>query len=256
MNKTELLAGTRAAFREKRSTDWPVHHVEVIDGDVRDRQVKVLFVEGEREGLRSWVRAEQLLCRWNEHEALLQDERHEKALLTDWKQRQDPVLRTAMSAVLVATGESGGVDKGWDEQPAVFDRLWKRAGLEKRPNDHALAYRDRRGRLHLPWDTTLEFCVAFCRAEPEMVLTLIDGYEREARAKGFLPGNSYHHQWLREDVAAHAVVRDWCGNEQERDRLLKEIERLQTLVATAALELDRAGATGAGNRLRRAARGL
>jgi hypothetical protein len=40
----------------------------VIDGVVRDRQVKVLFVDGEREGLRSWVRTEQLLCLWSKRE--------------------------------------------------------------------------------------------------------------------------------------------------------------------------------------------
>jgi hypothetical protein len=256
MNKTELVQGIRVAYREKRSSDSPLHHVEVIDGEVRDRQVKVLFVDGEREGLRSWVRASQLLSPWSDLEPLLRDERLEEALRADWKQRADPVLETAMSAVVVATGESGGLCKGWDETPAVFSRLWKRAGMKHPPTDHTLAYRDRHGRLHLPWDIAMEFCVAFCRAEPEMVLTLIDGYEQEARAKGFMPGHAYYHQALREDVAAHAVVRDWCGNEEERTRLLKEIQRLQTLVASAALELDRAGAVRAANRLRRAAVGL
>jgi hypothetical protein len=64
VNKAESMPGLRAAYREKRSIDDPLHQVEVVDGVVRDRQVKVLFVDGEREGLRSWVPTQQLLCAW------------------------------------------------------------------------------------------------------------------------------------------------------------------------------------------------
>jgi hypothetical protein len=60
VEKSQLLAGSRVAYREKRPIESPLIEVEVIDGVLRDRQIKVLFVDGEREGLRSWVRTQQL----------------------------------------------------------------------------------------------------------------------------------------------------------------------------------------------------
>jgi hypothetical protein len=255
MNKSELTPSLHVAYRERRSVDAPLHEVEVLDGVARDRQVKVLFVDGEREGLRSWVRTAQLLCAWNKREAVLKDERRAAALRQDWGAKYDPVVDTAMNAVVVATGESGGFANGWSEQPAVFARLWKRAGLEPGPVRHHLAYRDRHGQAHLPWDTVVEFCLAFSRHEPSLVLSLIDGYDREYEARGHLPGEVFYHQLLRENAAAHALVREWCGQAEERTRLLAEIKRLQGLLSTAEADLRRAGDERGAGRLARAVRG-
>lgn len=255
MNKSELTPGLRAAFREKRSIDDPLHQVEVIDGVVRDRQIKVLFVDGEREGLRSWVRTSQLLCPWGKREPLLRDERAQQRLKADWDEKYDPVIDSAMQSVVVATGESGGFSNGWDERPEVFDRLWKRAGLEGRAQDRWLAYKDRFSNVHVGWDTLIEFGMAFCKREPEMVLSLIDAQEREYRAEGHLPGRSIYHEFMREHAASAAVVREWCGNAEERARLQKEIERLQGLVSRAAYDLERAGDERAAGRLRMALHG-
>jgi hypothetical protein len=127
--------------------------------------------------------------------------------------------------------------------------------LTTRPPNHHLAFKDRHGNLHLPWDTTLEFCLAFCKAEPAMVLSLVDGEEREYGARGYGPGKAIYHQFMREAAAPHALVRQWCGQGAERDRLTKEIKRLQELVSRAAYELERAGEERAAGRLRRALRG-
>jgi hypothetical protein len=240
------------AYREKRSVDAPIFEVEVIDGLVRDRQVKVLFIDGDREGLRSWIRTGQLLCRWGEQAPILRDEQNQRRLREDWDEKFDSVIDRALQSVVVATGESGGFMNGWDERPEVFDRLWKRAGLERRAQDTYLAYQDRRGNVHVGWDTLVRFGMAFCRAQPEMVLSLLDGEEREYRARGHLPGESIYHEFMRENAASAAVVREWCGNAEERARLQKEIERLQGLLSQAAADLERAGAESAARRLRHA----
>jgi hypothetical protein len=252
---SELVAGAVVAYREKRSVDDPLHQVEVIDGTVKDRQIRVLFLDCENEGLRSWVRTAQLICPWRDREAVIKDEQAEKRLRADWDDRYDDVLDKAMIFVAVATGESSGFMNGWIETPAVIERLWKRAGMEKRPLDHHLAYKDRRGEIHIPWVAVLEFCVAFCSREPAMVLSLADQYEREYEARGHMPGETVYHQIMREDAAAHAVVREWCGQAEERHRLQKEIKRLQELVLGAANDLERTGNGDNARKLRRALEG-
>ena len=152
---------------------------------------------------------------------------------------------------MVATGEFGGFQRTWDLPPEQAERLWQRARLPGSPADHRLAYTDRHGVLHLPYEVALRFAQGFAAAEPEPCLLYLKDEEDRLRAEGYQPGERFAHEWLRQRGPAWALVRDWASR-GEVDLLREEIRRLQGLVNHAAGNLERLGDTRAAERLRRA----
>jgi hypothetical protein len=96
---------------------------------------------------------------------------------------------------------------------------------------------------------------AFAAAEPETVLTYIEGEEEEMRARGYLPGERIYHQFLREYKPGFALARQWAGFTEEIEMLRKEIGRLQGLVHKAAADLRELGADTKAHRLLRGLEG-
>jgi hypothetical protein len=257
MIAAELVPGAVCALRERRDLDWPTERVEVVGPKPRAGKVKIRRLDGDHEGLEEWVPTRYLLCAWEERDACLHDERAEAALRQDQDDQSDKVMRDAIVAVMESTGEqTASFWNGWSDEPAVIKRLWTRAGLTGNPlHHHHLAYKDRRGRWHLPYGSALTFATAFAKAEPESVLMHVDAEEREMRSKGYQPGESTWHTILTEYRPAYAVVREWAGGREDVARLTKEIERLHGLLSEAEWALRKAGDERGANRLRRAVGG-
>lgn len=74
--------------------------------------------------------------------------------------------------------------------------------------------------------------------------------EDRLNAEGMIPGERWHHGYLREQAPAIALARGWAGHETEVQNLRAQIERLVGIVERAVAELERAGAPAA-RRLRR-----
>jgi hypothetical protein len=79
--------------------------------------------------------------------------------------------------------------------------------------------------------------------------------EDNLEAEGMIPGERWHHEYLREQSPAMALARSWAGHETEVQNLRRKIERLMSMVERAAMELERAGSRAAADRLRRELRG-
>jgi hypothetical protein len=98
----------------------------------------------------------------------------------------------------------------------AIERLARRAGLEGDPAAlDTLGFRDRFGNVHLPPQGAEILARAFPAAEPETVLTYIEGEEEEMRARGYLPGERIYHQFLREYKPGFALARQWAGFTEE-----------------------------------------
>ena len=202
-----------------------------------------------------WVPTRLLLCEWKERKACLLDRERQDRLDKDSDEAYDRVVETAMSYVLTATGEEGGFARRWTLPPDKADRLWQRAQLTDDPRQEPLAFIDRFGALHLGYRSALKFAKAFAVAEPESCIQLIETWESELRAEGYLPGGSWQHEHLREERPAFALVRQWAGT-GEIETLKKEIERLQRLVSQAETWLRSADDSHHADALQRGLRGL
>jgi hypothetical protein len=209
-------------------------------GPARSGKAKIRWEEGELSGLDDWVSTRQLLCLWKERKACLRDRERQARLDQDSDEAFDRVVENAISHVLTATGEEGGFIRAWTLPPDKADRLWQRAQLRDDPRHEPLAFIDRFGELHLGYRSALRFAKAFAAAEPEPCVHLIERWEQELRAEGYLPGASWHHEFLREERPAYALVRQWAGT-GVIETLKGEIERLQRLVSQAEGWLRSAG---------------
>src|SRR5205085_2915795 len=126
-------------------------------------------------------------------------------------------------------------------------------GVETTPADlHPLAFTDRRGYTHLPLDAVVVVAKAFAAAEPQTVVDYIDDYENELRTKGNVPGDRWYHEYLRSKGPGHALARRWAGPEQQSETMRREIDRLRSLVSSAAYDLKASGEERQANRLLRA----
>jgi hypothetical protein len=96
---------------------------------------------------------------------------------------------------------------------------------------------------------------AYASVEPEIVLTRIEDFESEYRARGYEPGNRYYHDTRREETPGLALAHYWAGHEGEIAQLRREIERLRKLVVSAAEVLEKGGQEREGWRLRHAVDG-
>jgi hypothetical protein len=249
MLAADLVPGRKYAVREQPRRRGPLIRAAFV-GPVRSGKAKVRWLDGEREGLEEWLLTRCLICPWGERREFLRDEERAAALSTASNEIDD-VVEEAISAVMEASGESGGFMDTWGDPPERVRRLWARAGLPGDPLGEPLAYVDRHGRGHLSALTALQWAKAFAGMEPETVGLYLEQIERELLAEGFQPGDRFAHEFLRQSRPAHALVRDWAA-QPERDLLRAEIERLQRLVHGAVGDLERAGATDAARRLKKA----
>lgn len=254
MLASELVTGRSYAQRaEPRNRESPLRKV-VFVGPARSGKARIRHAEGELDGLEEWAPSRTLVCRWGERAAFLRDETRLAAIKEATDRHYDSVVEDAISDVLTATGEEGGFSNIWSLDPDKARRLWDRAGLDGEPDDHPLAFIDRHGTLHLPYETTLRFAQAFAAAEPESVILYIQEWEDRLRAEGYEPGNRHSHDFLRTMRPAHALARQWAGR-AEVTMLREENDRLRRLVHQAISALTQAGNESAARRIERGLRG-
>jgi hypothetical protein len=251
MERASLRRGLHAAYRKGRKAGAPLHEVVVVDGKLRGNTVEVAFVEG---GARVFVHQARLVCHWSKHKSFLRWEARREGIRVDWEEKYDPAIDSAMNTVLTATGESTGALRSWYEPIPVLQRLWDRAGLEGVPWGHELAYKGG-GYGHLPWDELLRFSLAFCAREPALVLGVVEERRLEFEARARMPGDRIYYTLLRGYGPGDALIRQWCGGEQERELWLKEEKRLRHELQRAIDLLRAAGDEKGALRIELALRG-
>lgn len=245
MQNSELVEGRRYALREKRSAGSPMRKVKLVAKVGRRGMVKIRWEDGPHPGLEEYVRTAQLIVPWGDRAAFVRNEQRHAQLDAYARDRRDPAVEEAVSAVLASSGEpSAGAWGGtvsMDE--AEIERIMRRAGLEGRAIEmHPLAFRDRStGDICLPLECGETIARAFAAAEPETVTMYLDDHESELKAGGYAPGERYKHDLLRQYMPGYAIARQWAGFDQDRERLEQEIARLRTLVSIAASDLRSAG---------------
>jgi hypothetical protein len=134
--------------------------------------------------------------------------------------------------------------------PEAIDRLRVRAGIGA-GQESSVAYVDRGGMLHLPFDEAFELACRFCAAEPAAVLVGAEATEREWTRKAS-HGEDYIISLLNDYRAAFALVRQWAGHDAAVAQREAEIQRLERLVWDAVYALQKAGLDREATRLRRA----
>jgi hypothetical protein len=251
---TDLVVGRAYAERSKPNDAQCALRKIIFVGPARAGKAKIRHADGDLDGLEEWVPTRTLMCAWAERQAFRRDESRWNALQEAAARDFDPVVEEAISTVFEATGEETGFIRVWTVGPERAQRLWRRAGLEGSPDQHPLAYTDRGGQLHLPYETALQFAQAFAAAEPEPCIHYIQEWEDRLRAEGYEPGRRVSHQVLRDMRPAHALVREWA-QAGELDLLRQENQRLRQLLRQALEALRRAGEEQSANRLDRALHG-
>jgi len=242
MLSSELTQGRSYAWCDTPSiVSPPLLRVRFV-GPARGGKAKIRWEQGDLDGLVEWVSTRQLISSWGERKRCILDREKQAALDRQSEAMFDRVVEDAISHVLTATGEEGGFQRSWALAPAKAERLWQRANLVGDPRNEPHAFVDRFGELHLGYASALRFAKAFAAAEPEPCLLLVEHWETELRAQGFLPGQSGDHEYLREERPAYALVRQWAGS-TETELLRTEITRLQTLVYGQQRNFVRPGRT-------------
>jgi hypothetical protein len=246
----ELVEGRYYAFRARRSEQ--LLKVKLLTKVGRRGHVKVRYEDGPHPGLEEYVQTRQLVVPWGERKALLRDEERMERLSRAVK--RDAAREEAISSVLAASGEPSAGMGDWLAMPEEeIQRICDRAGLSEHPAElHPLGFVDRHGEVHLPLEGAERLARAFAAAEPENVLMYIDDHEEQLKRLGYVPGDRYLHDLLRQYQPGWALARQWSGFEREVEELQKEIARLRSLVARAASELREAGAESRSRRLLRA----
>jgi hypothetical protein len=257
--RDEIKVGMNCALRP-RPVDTPAE-VQVLAASPRGGSWKIRHLAGDQAGLEEWVPSRMLLCPWTSLPRVLKDEGSDR-YLAETAEVVDRVTADAVNLVLVdASGESSEV--GILNRPyecvlthAAATRLWNRAGLPGTVTQAGVgSYVDRHDRVHLPAAQGYRMARTFASSEPETVLRYIAEVEDNLEAEGMIPGERWHHEYLRKQSPAMALARSWAGHETEVQGLRRKIERLVGMVERAAVELERAGSTTAARRLRRELRG-
>jgi hypothetical protein len=199
--------------------DQPRLKVKLVDKVGRKGKVKVCFDDGPHPGLVEYVASRQLVVPWEERSAVLRDEKRAGALDDHAREVFDPALGEASSAVLESSGEpgAGAAAGGTTVSESELQRIVDRAGVTTAPVDlHPLAYRDRRGDVHLPLEATVDLARAFAAAEPETVVSYLEEQEEEMRLRGNQPGERWWHDYLREKCPAMRSLGNGLGLSRNR----------------------------------------
>lgn len=253
MLKSEIKPHTEYALREKRAPGVPLQRVRILE-HVRGNKWRAEWIEP-NPGLTHFVESGQLIVPWRDHKAFLKDEANVMRLREHNGEHgysgYSPVV-DALIVIFESVGEEvrfdGGVLSG---APEAIDRIKARAGMD--PAKRSLvAYVDRHGVLHLPFDEALELGRKFCAADPAAVLVRIDSTELKWSTEAVNPGGDYLVGLLNESRAAWALIRQWAGHDVAVAQREARIERLERLVWDAIYALQKAGLDDESARLRRA----
>ncbi len=121
---------------------------------------------------------------------------------------EDHPITQAVNDVLESTGEGLSTYHGiLTDSPDVIDRVCNRAAIA--PPAPYVAFTDRHGQRHLPFDSALEIAKAFAAAEPATVLLHIDTRESATAVEAQDPAKRYLVGLLEEWRAGWALIRQW-----------------------------------------------
>jgi hypothetical protein len=242
MLKAQIKPGTEYAFREQRLPGTSFQRVRVIQ-HVRGNKWRAEWIDPSP-GLVDYVESGQLIVPWKEHKAFLKEEAASEALRQHNEQlgyAENSPVANALYEIFENVGDEVSFYRGvLSGSPEAIDRVKTRAKMnlsERSP----VAYADRQGTLHLPFDNALEIARMFCAAEPAPVLLQAETAEREWSQKARRPGEEYMVKLLNEYRASWALIRQWAGHDAAVAQREAEIERLERLVWDAVYALQRAG---------------
>jgi hypothetical protein len=266
------------AYREKSSRlGETLHPVEIVKPGPRlSKKTRVRWLDGEFEGLDTWVPTQRLLVPWDEADAFLRDERAELSLMAVQPPRVDDDLARAVEQVWFAS-PSGSIDFQVHRRYPLwadirdFERLSSKLPISR---DELLtspgAYIDRTGTLHVGQDMTLQLAEALCRSESGPILqhgeeeldrlesAVLTGWmtTRFPNIEPYQVARDAARNYLREHEAARATIRDWCGVDavtafDELQSLREGNERLRRELEDLVAWLKTAGHTGKASSLGR-----
>lgn len=252
MLKSEIKPRTEYAMRERRVRGTPFQRVRIIE-HVRGNKWKAKWIDP-NPGLVDYFESGQLIVPWKERKAFLREEENE-ASLRDYNARHGytdknlPVI-TALEQVFESVGDgvrfAGGSAFG---APEAMQRIRSRAGMRVEKESY-VAYTDRQGMLHIPFDEAFELGRKFCAAEPATVLVGVETTERQWTHEA-TNGEEYIIGVLNEYRASWALLRQWAGYDAAVAQREDRIRRLQRLVWDAIYALQKAGLDSEAARLRR-----
>lgn len=252
MLKSEIKPRTEYAMRERRVRGTPFQRVRIIE-HVRGNKWKAKWIDP-NPGLIDYVESGQLIVPWKERKAFLREEENE-ASLRDYNVRHgytdknSPVI-TALEQVFESVGDGVGFDGGSAiAVPEAMQRIRARSGMRVEKESY-VAYTDRQGMLHIPFDEAFELGRKFCAAEPATVLVGVETTERQWTHKA-TNGGEYIIELLNQYRASWALLRQWAGYDAAVAQREDKIRRLERLVWDAIYALQKAGLDSEAARLRR-----
>jgi hypothetical protein len=242
MLKSHIKPGTEYAFREHRSPGTPFHRVRVIQ-HTRGTKWRAEWIEPSP-GLVDYVESGQLVVPWKEHKAFLKEEASAEALREHNERtgyEENSPIANALYSVFESVGDDVSIYRGiLSGSPEAVDRVKTRAAMDTSKRS-PLAYIDRQGKLHLPFDEAFELARMFCAAEPAAVLVRVETTERDWSQQARRPGEEYIIPLLNQYRASWALIRQWTGHDPAVAQREAEIERLERLVWDAVYALQKAG---------------
>lgn len=258
MQQADIEVGKEYALREPVRAGVDFQHIKVLER-VRSGRWRVEWIEP-NPGLTDYVKSNNLVVPWKQRRAFLRDEERHSVLVAvaerQWDGPDGPVT-DAVNEVFAASGEDLAVWRHGELEcdPVAIARLAERAGVELATDPSS--YTDRRGQLHVPFETALVVARAFAAIEPNTVLLHIDVAERQSEVEAREPGYSYRVPLLNRYRASWALVRQWAGHDAAIAAREKEISDLRQLLSRTVWDLRRESADteAIANRLDRALRG-
>ena len=250
MLRAQIKAGDDYALREKRGA--AVQRVRILE-HVRGNKWKAEWVDP-NPGLTHYVESTHLLAPWKEHKTFLKEEAAAERVFEHNEEcgyRKDSPVDRALYEVFENMGDEVSYYKGSvTGRPEAIERVKLRAGM---PTDKTspLAYVDRKGLVHVPFDEAVDLARKFCAAEPSVVLADIEATEQEWARDAAQPGEKHMVSLLNEYRASWALLRQWAGQDAAIAQRQAEIQRLERLVWDAVYTLQKAGLEKESEKLRR-----
>jgi hypothetical protein len=268
-----VVVGQRFAYRERAHTPGtPIRPVEVAkEGPPRSQMIKVRWLDGEYEGLQEWVPKARLIARWEQAEALLEDELRMFAALETSGDAYDTALWKTVETVFLSLlrlqlpGEEFSLShKAIERELLVIENLpatATRLGLDAEVLlAEPYAYIDRFGDYKAPFPVAVRVAQHCCRrftwevlhhikAEEDSIRrAVISGYYAWPHLKGEVSevGREWAEEKLKDQESVFALIREWCGQEavDEFDQVIalrSEVDRLRKLAQETARWLRDAG---------------
>ena len=253
MLKSAIKPGVEYGLREKRTPGTPLQRVRVME-HIRRNKWKVQWIDP-NPGLVDYVESGQLVVAWKEHKAFLKEEANAERLREHnerhgYDQEESPVV-TALYQVFESVADGIDFYRGSITcSPEAMERFLARIGLNA-PLESPVAYVDRQGQLHFPFDVALNLGRRFCAVEPSTVLVGVEVTERDWTHRAG-HGDDYLVSLLNQYRAAWALIRQWAGHDAAIAQREAEIQKLERLVWDAIYALQKAGLESEAGRLRRA----